>query len=388
MAGPLATLFQNAQHTGGAAFNPYVHGARGLFAAQLLVFHVLGVEWPLYLFTQTRSGMFFLRILEYGVELFFCVSGYVMVQALGRAARPATFLRDRALRILPLLCVVVLVSILFGLLDGKRTIWLLPGESLALLAVANMLPLPGIFPVPIINPATWTLSYEFVFYFGCALWLALQIRGSRLGDVVLLVAATMFFLVYPRAIPFLVGVLVGCRGTGTGGGLARYPVPMTLAFLAGWALMQALSPTMLIETYFWQWTLDARVFIAVLSLACLYFGFSGIVAGGGVLRALLTSRPLQVLGTISYSFYLWQNVALGAARRILKLLFGDDPHGLVNLAAYPILTIAILLPLSLVSWRLIEVGCSDGLRALFRLERHRPAVLAGRSRQMGSQGGG
>ena len=172
------------------------------------------------------------------------------------------------------------------------------------------------------------------------------------------------------------GMGVGCRGGAAGGGLARYPALMTLAFLAGWALMQALSPTLLVETHLWEWVLDARVFLAVLALACLYFGFSGLVAGGGALGALLISRPLQVLGTISYSFYLWQNVALGAARRILKLLFGDDPHGLVNLAAYPILTFAILLPLSLVSWRLIEVGCSDGLRALFRLERHRPAVPA------------
>jgi peptidoglycan/LPS O-acetylase OafA/YrhL len=374
----LATLLLNARHAGGAAFNPYVHGARGLFAAQLLVFHVLGVEWPLYSLIQTKPGMFFLRVLEYGVELFFCVSGYVMVQALGRAARPVTFLRDRALRILPLLCVVVLVSILFGLLDGKRAIWLLPGEALALLAVANMLPLPGIFPVPIINPATWTLSYEFVFYFGCALWLALQTRGSRLGTMVLLVAAAVLFLVYPRGIPFLVGVLVGCRGGAAGGGLARYPALMILAFLAGWALMQALSPTLLVETHLWEWVLDARVFLAVLALACLYFGFSGLVAGGGALGALLISRPLQVLGTISYSFYLWQNAALGAARRILKLLFGDDPHGLVNLAAYPILTFAILLPLSLVSWRLIEVGCSDGLRAMLRIERpQRSAPAAG-----------
>lgn len=383
----MATLFLNARHTGGAAINPYVHGARGLFAAQLMVFHALFVEWPIYSFVQTKSGMFVIRILEYGVELFFCVSGYVMVQALGRAARPATFLRDRTLRILPLLCVVVLVSILFGLLDGKRTIWLLPGEALALLAVANMLALPGILPVPIINPATWTLSYEFLFYFGCALWLALQARGSRLGYMVLLVAAATFFIVYPRAIPFLVGVLVGCRGTVASAGLARYPVPMTLAFLAGWALMQALSPTSLIETHLWDWLLDARVFIAVLSVACLYFGFCGIVAGGGALGVFLTGRPLQVLGTVSYSFYLWQNVALGGARRILKLLFGDDPHGLVNLAAYPILTFAILLPLSLASWRLIEVGCADGLRALFRLERNRPALPTGERGRAGSPGG-
>lgn len=373
----MATLFLNARHAGGVGFNPYVHGARGLFAAQLLVFHALFVEWPTYAFVQTKAGMFFIRILEYGVELFFCVSGYVMVQALGRAVSPAAFLRDRAIRILPLLCVVVLVSILFGMLDGKRAIWLLPGEALALLAAANMLPLPGILPVPIINPATWTLSYEFVFYVGCALWLALQARGSRLGDTALLVAAAAFFIIYPRAIPFLVGVLVGCRSSAAGGGLARYPVLMTLAFLAGWALLQALSPTLLIETHLWEWALDARVFIAMLSVACLYFGFAGLVAGGGALGAFLTSRPLQVLGTISYGFYLWQNVALGGARRILKLLFGDDPHALVNMAAYPILTFAILLPLSLASWRLIEVGCADGLRALFRLERNRPAVPAG-----------
>lgn len=370
---------------GGVGHNPYVHGARGLFAAQLLVFHILVVDWPIYGVSQTKYGPFLLRILEYGVELFFCVSGYVMVQALGRAAGPAAFLRDRAIRLMPLLCVVVLVSVLFGLLDGNRTIWLLPGETLALVTLANMLALPGILPIPIVNPAAWTLSYEFVFYLGCALWLALRNSRSRTGGMVLLAVAAIVLVIYPRALPFLVGVLVGCRAAVPDGGLARYPVSMTLLFLAGWALLRPASPALQMQTHLWEWMGDGRAFLAALSLACLYFGFSGIVAGGGTLGAILSSRPLQVLGTISYSFYLWQNVALGAARRVLKLLLGDDPHGLINMAAHPLLTFAILLPLSMASRRWVEVGVADAVRALLRVERRRPSMPTGSSAQMGPQ---
>ena len=67
-----------------AGFNRYVHGARGLFAVQILVFHLLASDWPVYPVASTGGGRLLMRVCEYGVELFYCISGYVMVQAVAR----------------------------------------------------------------------------------------------------------------------------------------------------------------------------------------------------------------------------------------------------------------------------------------------------------------
>src|SRR5438552_18148945 len=91
----------------GAGFNPYVHGAHGLFAAAIFVYHVVNSRldtWPI---LQTWIADFLLRTTEYGVELFVCISGYVITATLRRARSPASFLEDRAIRIYPTLWVPI-----------------------------------------------------------------------------------------------------------------------------------------------------------------------------------------------------------------------------------------------------------------------------------------
>ncbi len=344
-----------------SGFNPYVHGARGLFAAQILVFHLLGADWPFYPAAWSPGGRLLTRIMEYGVELFFCVSGYVMVQALARAPGPWSFLRDRAVRIMPLLWINVAASLVLGMLSSTRSIWSLPAPEIAALGVANMLALPGIFPIATFNPATWSLSYEMLFYALCALWLG---AGGK-GRAALGLAAIALLLFYPRALPFVIGLLVGLdRGGGKGGLTARPGLAVGL-FLVAWATIQALSAdgTLLIDTTLLDWLGDPRVVLAAVALVCLRFGFQGLVDGAGRFGRFLISRPMQFLGTISYSFYLWQNAAIGAARRILRWLVVDDPTHPLVMAAFPVLATAILLLIAIASHRLIEVRLTRWLRA-------------------------
>ena len=280
-----------------------------------------------------------MRACEYGVELFFCVSGYVMVQALSRAAGPWSFLRDRAVRIVPLLWVVVPVSLVSGMLSGRREVWSLPAEEIAAVGLANMLALQGLFPIWMFNPMTWSLSYEMLFYALCASWLGLGWRGRGMGKVAIALAGGAILLFYPRGSPFVLGILVGLHHGEAPVELARRPGVMIAVFLLLWATVQAITAdgVLLIRTTMFDWSGDLRLPLAAAALCALLFGFRGLAGGEGLLGRFLSGRAMQFLRTISYSFYLWQNVAIGSSRRILRVLIADDLGNPLVLAVHPVL---------------------------------------------------
>ena len=70
------------------AFNPYLHGARGLFALMIVVFHVVNSGLPTFGLVSHGWPLLAQRSLEFGVELFFGISGIVIFGALQRARGP------------------------------------------------------------------------------------------------------------------------------------------------------------------------------------------------------------------------------------------------------------------------------------------------------------
>ena len=96
-------------------FNPNVHGARGLFAFTIFVFHVVNSGLSTFAPLSTATGFFLTSISEYGVELFFCISGYVIAGTRRRARGPMEFLGDRAIRVYPVLWASILVIVALGM---------------------------------------------------------------------------------------------------------------------------------------------------------------------------------------------------------------------------------------------------------------------------------
>ncbi|MDB5887982.1 MAG: acyltransferase, partial [Rhodocyclales bacterium] len=85
-------------------FNPAVNGFRGFCALMVFVFHVFNagiVPWPNGS-PLADAFTYVVGSLRYGVELFFMISGYVIVGSLTRHANIAAFFRDRATRIFSL----------------------------------------------------------------------------------------------------------------------------------------------------------------------------------------------------------------------------------------------------------------------------------------------
>src|SRR5262249_31126812 len=121
-----------------------------------------------------------LRVIgDTGVDLFFVLSGYLIYGSLiARRQAFLPFISRRIERIYPAFVVVfaLYVALAFAFpMENK-----IPGNVVdgALYLVANVLLLPGLFPIRPLNTVAWSLSYEMFFY----LVIPLTITVFRLRD--------------------------------------------------------------------------------------------------------------------------------------------------------------------------------------------------------------
>ena len=304
-----------------------------------------------------------LRTSEYGVELFFCISGLVIAGSLASRASVIAFLRDRAIRILPVLWATLAVIIPLGWLSHKPGSDF-PVETLLWLLPANMLVLPGALPLPDIHGAAWSLSYEWLFYLVCAMtWSLGRRRGSQTTTAVMAPVVAALVCLYPRGLFFLSGVLVLRVGASLPLVLRRHPLPWIALFLATWNAVQRASANNITFYTLYDWAGDTRLPLALLAFAAATIGFAGLAGGHGVLGWLLRTRVMQWLGTISYSFYLWHPIVMSIAKQALvrtglAMAAGTGAQMLLFLVALP-----PSLAVAVASQRLIERRLGHWLHA-------------------------
>src|SRR5690349_15681336 len=156
-----------------------MEGLRGFSA-----FLVFGVHWAA-LFSrhiQPSSTLmaftaFWANIGHLGVDIFFVLSGYLIYGVAMKGGSYAAFMRRRAQRIYPVfLCVYAAYAISAPFIGVAR----MPrgaGAS-ALYHLQNLLLMPGVFKVPPLISAAWSLSYEMAFYLALPL-MAFALRRMR-----------------------------------------------------------------------------------------------------------------------------------------------------------------------------------------------------------------
>ena len=130
-------------------------------------------------------------------------------------------------------------------------------------------------------------------------------------------AAAAMLALYPRGLFLMSGVLVA-EGFLTHPRLAplvRHPLPWLLVFLLTWHEIQILSlPRHIILTTLFEWAGDARLPLAILAFIAATLAFAGTAGGQGALARLLLTRPMQYLGTVSYSLYLWHPIVMSGVK--------------------------------------------------------------------------
>ncbi len=340
-------------------FNASVHGARGLFAVMVFVFHVANSGLAGWIAPQNPLALYVLGGLKFGVELFFGISGFVIIGALRRAPSIAAFLWDRATRIYPLLW-TTLVAI--TVVSAAAHLWRPPVSDWLL----NFLAPPPFFPLPQVNPAAWSLGYEVTFYLLCA---ALYVRrhDGRWWLPVTVAVTIAAVVLFPRAVlmPAGVAIAAGYFPRSVQRTLGRAPLLALMLFLVGWRLvdlacggeMMRFTPFVL---PFSRWALLLP--LAVGAALCGAASLGGIVAEQGTFAASLRTRPVQWLGAISYSFYLWHPVAIAGTKALMIRSGVAAASGSGAQAMLMVFSLPAALIVAHVSQRLIEVRLTRYLR--------------------------
>jgi len=275
-----------------------MEGLRGFAVALVFLVHYVSLAGT----TAPVAGAMH-TIGNSGVDLFFVLSGYLIYGSLmRRPQRFGSFMARRVERIYPAFLAVFAVYLALSLAMPAHS--KIPDEGAAAYLLANVLLLPGIFPIEPMITVAWSLSYEMFFY----LLAPIVVAGARLRE---------------RSRPTRVLLLSLLGAAYAGYCLSAGGHPRLLMFVAGMLLHEAIDARRAAPS------VGITLAVLALSLGNLLIPSSptlhvlGMMAGfgllcwscfqGGPLAAVFSVTPLRWLGNMSYSYYLLHGLALHAA---------------------------------------------------------------------------
>jgi len=347
-------------------FNFSLNGYRGLCAMLVFVFHLGSagvVAWPGG--TPLQDGAYHLwASLSYGVDMFFMISGFVILGSLLRHERVGGFLQDRVIRIftawIPALIAVTAVCIAFRMKVFADT----TAVEAAWIFIANLFLLPPLAPLPMIHFGSWSLTYEWVFYLTAAAGAFAYRRWphSAWTTAAWAVPAAVFVCLFPRSLYFVTGVLV-FRYRDWFAQHARwlkYPLVSLLVFLVTWRAT-GVGKAHLNDTLI-DYALDGRwVFAAIAFLASIHM-FAAVCLNTSRQFAFLNTQTFQFLGNISYSFYLWHALVMSVTKRVVMEFVTPQFGVTVAFIVFVVSSLAIAIPVSWASWQVFEVRLAQRAR--------------------------
>jgi exopolysaccharide production protein ExoZ len=338
-------------------------------AALMVVLHHSLEQVPAYATLLASHGFGGSR-LRNGVDLFFVISGFIMVLTSSRVS-PGDFAVRRVIRIVPLYWVLTTALLLVltwrpELFHNTVTGFSYAVKSLLFIPYAN--PAQNGMMYPLLVPG-WSLNLEMFFYVIFALILFLP-RPSRLP-----VAAAIFVAVVWLAPKF--------QGTAYG---------PEIAFFGNFKLLEFLFGMMLAQWYVHglpRLAAPVAAALGVIGFAALFLELPGLSYDPGdlmqvlgevalpsvvVVFAMLSLEPalrtrparfIAYLGDASYSLYLSHIFTLGAAR-FLWLKAGLDRVTLTHALAFEIAGIAASIGGAILVYRCVELPLLNGIQGVYR----------------------
>ena len=297
-----------------------IEAGRGLAASAVVLYHAARHLDKLYGMPTLMSAFQFGHA---GVDLFFVISGFIILYVhyrdIGAPGRLGHYVGRRFTRVMPTYWVALAITVLLAtggghalpsLTDLAWSVSLLPSNHGLLLDIA------------------WTLRYELVFYAVFCVLILNRTAGVAVMALWLALLVAVFVVGFSIPVP---GSLYGAfnlqffLGMGAAYVMHNYefPAPKTLLAvgIVAFALVAGAENVGALDGY----TNAARLYYGV-PAAMIVLG----VALAGRTDALPIPSWLRILGSASYSIYLFQFVFIGIAWK-LWLAAGLDravPHGL------------------------------------------------------------
>jgi exopolysaccharide production protein ExoZ len=300
-----------------------------------------------------------------GVDVFFVVSGFVMVYITANRERSiSTFLLARAIRIVPVYwfytagaaALLVIAPSLF-----RANEFTLPHFLLSLLFLPHQTPGDPGTMYPVIKIA-WTLNYEVMFYFIFAISMLVSLTFRTAVAAAVIVGGYVLLNTFWNAIPDVVGF---------------YSSDRLLEFAIGMLIGQAYGTR---YAYFSNAFIGAPLVIIGFLLMWILSGLgtgpsfllSGlpaalVVVGALALEAICRKYPitfLVALGDASYSIYL-AHLFIVAIIRAAWIRFDLPIEGSVSALGFVLICLFLSSSAGLISFRLIERPTLSALRLYF-----------------------
>jgi peptidoglycan/LPS O-acetylase OafA/YrhL len=277
-----------------------IDALRGIAAILVVVFH----------FSKAKTDSIFLRFGVTGVDLFFIISGFVILMTLEKTRHWKDFVISRLSRLYPTYwtCVTLTAIIVIPKFFMK-----VPSTKLALLYVANLSMFQQYFRFADLDAPYWTMLVEMIFYiFMLLVFLTRQLKNIEMIGALLLVPILVygtdwfrnahahtfenirFYIPLVNHFPlFFTGILF-YKIKFNGGSLLRYIL---------------LLSSFIVQLFLFNDGGRSYMFIAfmpyVFMLIVYYVVFSVYVNG---YLSFIKWKPLLFLGSVSFSLYLFHEV--------------------------------------------------------------------------------
>jgi peptidoglycan/LPS O-acetylase OafA/YrhL len=318
----LAARFELSRETSGANLRA-MEGMRGFAVTLVFLTHFCSLALPWFAdapaLAAFANGVH--AIGNTGVDLFFVLSGYLIYKTLITREQPfAGFMARRIRRIYPAFLAVFALYCALSLVFPREN--RIPAEAPLSYLAANLLLLPGIFPIQPLITVAWSLSYEMFFYLCMPLIItALRLRrwggGQRIVFIALAAMAvaawsTVSDNAYIRMNMFMAGMLV--HEAIHGRRMRALPGRAAAGVLAA-GLLGSLLPV------------DAHLKSVLLFASCFLTCMHCFLRPQGGLARAFSWTPLRWLGNMSYSYYLLHGLTLKALFMLLPPPAALAGHG-------------------------------------------------------------
>ena len=316
----LANIYE-PEHSGAAPRILAMEGLRGLAVGLVFLVH-FGALFEAYL----AGSSVLLNIVRYvasmgnsGVDLFFALSGYLIYGGvLSKSIDYQKFIKRRVQRIYPTFLFVLAIYLIFSQvypLESKIPSGFRDGFTYI---VANILLLPGVFPINPIITVSWSLSYELFFYLLIPFIVELTRMRSwqsshRIIFFLCLAGFILFFCQlynHPRGVMFITGIVVY--------ELIKF---QQVTVLKNRMIEVGLSVIILLILPVYQFLIEQNLYA---NIPTLFVGFGGLLfiafQNGTAVQKVFSWSLIRWLGNISYSYYLIHGLTLKAMVKFLSVV--------------------------------------------------------------------
>jgi peptidoglycan/LPS O-acetylase OafA/YrhL len=298
---------------------------RGVAANLVVFFHCFAIGLlPKYGFQLQFESLSFIRNFWSGVDLFFCISGFVMCYSyLNSKVSGLHFYRARVIRIVPIYWFFTTAIFVISALMGSQPDYKWFIESLLFFVDLDI-------RLPILAVG-WTLQYEMFFYLLFALVLIFSKRKRFLFLIALLFITVIIHNKYNIILEFIFGIVAYLIYKSNF--FTRFKITIFWLFFAMYVVGLLVLEDSFASSY--------RVF---------FFGIPALFIVASIASINMPKNLLQTAGNYSYSLYLIHFPLLSIFFKVSSLfLLGSMPAWFLILVGVSICNIAAFF-----TWKFIE----------------------------------